>query len=66
MMRLIRNLGKEVTVILIEHDMDIVLNVTEWITVMHQGQVIAEGSPETIRADQRVQEVYMGEWDLDG
>jgi branched-chain amino acid transport system ATP-binding protein len=60
---LIRKLDKQVTVVLIEHDMDLVLTLMECITVMHQGRVIAEGPPEAISADERVQEVYMGKWD---
>jgi ABC-type branched-subunit amino acid transport system ATPase component len=49
------------TVILIEHDMDLVFSASEAITVMHRGRVIAEGAPEAIARNVQVQEVYMGE-----
>ncbi len=65
MLDLIKNLEREVTLLLVEHDMDIVLGVAEKITVMHQGSVIAEGTPEEIQSDQRVQQVYIGEVDID-
>lgn len=51
---------KGLTAIMIEHDMDVVFSVAEKITVMHQGEVIAEGNPAAIRADEQVQAVYLG------
>jgi branched-chain amino acid transport system ATP-binding protein len=57
---LIRSLAPEITVLLIEHDMDVVLEISDRITVMHQGVVIAEGSPAEIRANREVQEAYLG------
>lgn len=51
---------KGLTVIMIEHDMDVVFSVAEKITVMHQGKVIAEGEPQAIRANEQVQAVYLG------
>lgn len=59
-MHLIDALDPNLTVVLIEHDMDVVLNLMQSITVLHQGRVIAEGPPGTISNDTRVQEVYMG------
>ena len=49
------------TVILIEHDMDLVFSGSEVITVMHRGRVLAEGAPEAIAKNVEVQEVYMGQ-----
>jgi len=62
MMRFLGGLDRGVTVLLVEHDMDVVLGLADRITVLHHGRVIADGSPEAIRSDHRVQEVYMGEW----
>jgi branched-chain amino acid transport system ATP-binding protein len=57
---LIKELPRTVTLILIEHDMEIVLDLADSITVLHRGSVIAEGSPEEIKANQDVQNVYLG------
>jgi branched-chain amino acid transport system ATP-binding protein len=50
-----------VTLVLIEHDMSVVFEVVDSITVMHQGQELATGTPSAIRADAQVQQIYMGE-----
>ena len=60
MTRLIKELASRLTVILIEHDMDIVLNIAQSITVLQQGAVIAKGTPEEIRRNERVQQAYLG------
>jgi branched-chain amino acid transport system ATP-binding protein len=57
---LIRNLGSTITVLIVDHDMDLVFGVAERILVLHYGQIIANGRPEEIRADPRVREIYMG------
>ncbi len=44
-----------------EHDMAVVWSVATRITVLHQGRVLAEGSPEAVRANAQVQQVYLGE-----
>lgn len=58
---LIIQLGSEVGVLLVEHDMDIVFSVSAVITVLDQGRTIAEGTPADIRADARVQQLYLRE-----
>ena len=49
------------TIILVEHRMDVVMAVSDRITVMHHGAVLAEGTPREIATDQRVQQAYLGE-----
>jgi branched-chain amino acid transport system ATP-binding protein len=53
-------LDPEITLILIEHDMDVALRVAEWVTMMHDGRVIVEGTPAEIRANETVHELYLG------
>jgi branched-chain amino acid transport system ATP-binding protein len=60
---LIRALAGEHTVILIDHDIDQILNISDRITVLAQGKVIAEGSPDEIQANPLVQEAYIGGFD---
>ena len=50
----------DLTVILVEHDMEVVFRLAEKITVLHRGRVIADGSPDTVKADNSVQEAYLG------
>jgi branched-chain amino acid transport system ATP-binding protein len=57
---LIKNLGSKITVLIVDHDMNLVFGVADRIIVLHYGQVIADGSPEVIRDDPRVREIYMG------
>lgn len=62
-MKLIKTLASEraLTIVFIEHDMDIVFNYAEEITVMHQGAIIATGAPEVIKNNKQVQSCYLGE-----
>jgi branched-chain amino acid transport system ATP-binding protein len=53
-------LDPSVTLILIEHDMDVALRVAEWVTMMHDGRVIVEGTPSEIRANETVHALYLG------
>jgi branched-chain amino acid transport system ATP-binding protein len=57
---LIRQLAARRTVVLVEHKMKVVMNISDRITVLHQGQVLAEGTPDEIRANERVQRTYLG------
>src|SRR5205823_3554434 len=56
---MIKRFPSDVTVLLIEHDMDVAFTLAERITVLHQGRVLAEGSREDIQADARVREIYV-------
>jgi branched-chain amino acid transport system ATP-binding protein len=58
--RMIQRFPRDVTVLLIEHDMDVALALADRVTVLHQGRVVAEGSREEIQADRRVAEIYLG------
>jgi branched-chain amino acid transport system ATP-binding protein len=57
---LLLTLEREVTLVLIEHDMDVALRVAERVTMMHDGRVIVEGTPAEIRANQLVHDLYLG------
>jgi branched-chain amino acid transport system ATP-binding protein len=59
MKRLIRGLVQDHTVVLIEHNMDIVMDISDTITVMQQGKVLMEGAPADVR-DARVRAAYLG------
>ena len=54
-------LPSDVAILLIEHDMDLVFNFADRISVLVAGRLLAEGAPETIAADERVRAVYLGE-----
>jgi branched-chain amino acid transport system ATP-binding protein len=62
-LELIRKLSTErrTTFVIVEHDMDVVFSLADWIVVMNRGEVLAEGSPAEIRRNQAVREVYLGE-----
>ncbi|MEJ2356897.1 MAG: ABC transporter ATP-binding protein [Deinococcales bacterium] len=49
-----------VTVLVVEHDMDLIMRLCERVVVMHQGSVLAEGTPEEVQHDERVLEAYLG------
>jgi len=59
-MLLISELAAGRTVVLVEHKMKLVMNISDRITVLHQGQVLAEGTPDEIRANELVQQTYLG------
>jgi branched-chain amino acid transport system ATP-binding protein len=60
MKRLIRGLAQDHTVVLIEHNMDIVMDISDTVTVMQQGKVLMEGPPAFVRGDPRVRAAYLG------
>jgi len=61
MMRLIRELANERTVVLVEHKMKLVMGLCERLIVLHHGTFLAEGTPDEIRANAEVRRVYLGE-----
>ena len=57
---LLLQLDRKITLILIEHDMDVALRVAENVTMMHDGRKIVEGTPDEIRSNELVHELYLG------
>jgi len=57
--QLIGEIAQGRSIILVEHKMKVVMKISKKITVMHDGKILAEGSPEEIQANERVQEVYL-------
>jgi branched-chain amino acid transport system ATP-binding protein len=58
--RMIAELPRDITLLMIEHDMDVALGLADRVTVLHQGRVILEGTPEEVRANAQVRDVYFG------
>ncbi len=58
---LLERVGRDLPLVMIEHDMDVALELADRVTVLHHGEVIAEGRPAEIRASATVQEIYLGE-----
>jgi branched-chain amino acid transport system ATP-binding protein len=56
----IRDLSKTLSVILIDHDMEVVFGVADTITVMNLGEILCQGPPAQVAQDKRVQEAYLG------
>ena len=59
----IRALSREgrTTFVLVEHDMDVVFSLSERVVVLHRGELLCDGTPDVVRADARVREVYLGQ-----
>lgn len=57
---LLQRIVRDRTIVIIEHDMDFMRRFADFVTVMHLGKVLAEGTVAEVQADQRVQEVYLG------
>ena len=60
MVDLLDELKSEYTIFLVEHDMDVVMSLSDRISVLHYGDIIDEGTPETIRDSEVVNEAYFG------
>jgi branched-chain amino acid transport system ATP-binding protein len=56
---LVRRIAADLTVLIVEHDMEVVMGLARTITVLHYGEILAEGTPAEIQANPRVQEVYL-------
>jgi branched-chain amino acid transport system ATP-binding protein len=56
---LIRRIARDLTILIVEHDMEVVMGLADVVTVLHYGEVLAEGTPAEIQANPRVQEVYL-------
>jgi branched-chain amino acid transport system ATP-binding protein len=57
---LIASLDRSLTMLIVEHDMDVVFRLADRISVLHEGRVLAEGTPDAMRGDRLVNEVYLG------
>ena len=57
----VRKISSKYTILIVEHKMDVVMDLSERVSVMHQGELIAEGTPEEVRSDDFVQKVYLRE-----
>jgi branched-chain amino acid transport system ATP-binding protein len=57
---IIRGLPRDLTLILIEHDMDLALGLVDFVSCLHEGRVLVEATPDAIRGNAAVQEVYLG------
>ncbi|MBW1787392.1 MAG: ABC transporter ATP-binding protein [Deltaproteobacteria bacterium] len=60
MAAIIKDLPRDITIILIEHDMSIVLGLADQVTVLNHGSLLLEGTPDEIQANPKVREVYLG------
>jgi branched-chain amino acid transport system ATP-binding protein len=58
--KMVRALPREITVVMIEHDMDVALGLADRVTVMNRGRVMAEGTPAEVQSDPQVRDVYFG------
>ena len=61
MSKLIRRLREQTTILLVEHDMEVVFSLADTITVLVSGETLTSGPPEAIRSDERVRAAYLGD-----
>jgi branched-chain amino acid transport system ATP-binding protein len=55
----VQRIAKQHTILIVEHDMDVVMELADRITVLHYGSILAEGTPEEIQQNPKVLEVYL-------
>jgi branched-chain amino acid transport system ATP-binding protein len=60
MTELLKRLNSGITLIVIEHDMDVAFALTDRVTVLHNGAVVADGSRDDVKANSLVREIYLG------
>jgi branched-chain amino acid transport system ATP-binding protein len=58
-MQLVKRIGENLTILIVEHDMEVVMGLADRITVLHYGEILAEGTPAEIQQNPRVLEVYL-------
>jgi branched-chain amino acid transport system ATP-binding protein len=58
-MHLVKRIGENLTILIVEHDMEVVMELADRITVLHYGQILAEGTPDEIQQNPKVLEVYL-------
>jgi branched-chain amino acid transport system ATP-binding protein len=58
-MQLVKRIGENLTILIVEHDMEVVMELADRITVLHYGAILAEGTPEEIQENPKVLEVYL-------
>jgi branched-chain amino acid transport system ATP-binding protein len=58
-MQLVKRIGEDLTILIVEHDMEVVMELADRITVLHYGEILAEGTPEEIQQNAKVLEVYL-------
>ena len=63
--KLIATLPRELTIVIIEHDLDLGFDVADKITVLNYGEVVFEGTPEETKGSDVVREIYLGDWQGD-
>lgn len=59
-LRLLQKMPNDITMLIVEHDMDVVFGLAETVTVLYNGGILLEGSPQMIQSDPRVYEIYFG------
>ena len=57
---MIHAFSRDFTILLIDHDMDVIFDIAEKVMVLHFGRVLAFGSPDEVKQNPKVQEIYMG------
>jgi branched-chain amino acid transport system ATP-binding protein len=60
LLELLRTLPDDISIVFVEHDLDLVFGLATWITVMHLGKILMSGTPQQVRSSPQVQEAYLG------